>query len=87
MTDTDTQLREIRSELRHLQRQLTQLLLFTRANMGDMLSLEEAALYTGYAKSYLYKLASSGKLPCYRPTKRRVFVDRAELDKWIKKQN
>lgn len=84
MTDTDAQLREMRSELRGLRRQLSQLTLLMRARMGELLSLDEAALLTGYAKSYLYRLAANGELPCYRPTKRRVFVDRKELEKWIR---
>lgn len=86
MTDDniDTQLRDIRSELRRLQRQVSQLTMLTKTHANTLMSLDEAAVYTGYAKSYLYRLTSSGVLPCYRPTKRRVFVDRYELEKWIR---
>jgi len=84
MADTDAQLRDIRSELRRLQRQVTQLTQLTRTHLGDLMSLDEAALYTGYAKSYLYRLTGRGEIPCYRPTKRRVFVDRQELEKWVR---
>lgn len=84
MSETDRQLREIRSELRKLQRQLAQLTNVCRMQSGTMMSLDEAAIYTGYSKRQLYKLTSDGNLPCYRPTKRRVFVERDIVDEWIR---
>lgn len=87
MGDTNALLRDIRSELLRLQRQLSRLTLLTRAQVCPMMSLEEAALYTGYAKSYLYKLTGDGELPCYRPTRRKVFVERKALDDWIRRND
>lgn len=84
MTNTDTQLREIRSELRRLQKQVSQLTLLAKAQTSTLMSLDEAAVFTGYAKTYLYKLTGSGEIPCYRPTKRRVFIERAELERWMR---
>lgn len=84
MTNTDTQLREIRSELRRLQKQVSQLTLLAKAQTCTLMSLDEAAVFTGYAKTYLYKLTGSGEIPCYRPTKRRVFIERAELERWMR---
>lgn len=80
----EEELRDVRSELRRLQRQLSRLALLVRAQKGTLMSLDEVSLYTGYAKSYLYKLVGSGELPCYRPTKRRVFVERDDVDRWIR---
>lgn len=76
----------MRHELRQLQRQVEQLVRLLRSNMGSILSIEEAALLTGYSKSYLYKLTRNGKLPCYRPTHGRIFIDKEILINWIKQE-
>ena len=81
----EDELMEIRRELRGLSRQIGRLTMLMRTQINTLLTLDEAALYTGYAKAYLYKLTASGEIPCYRPTKRRVFVDKEELDRWIRK--
>lgn len=85
MSEIDGQLREIRSELRRLQRKVAQLTMVVHTQTNTLLSMDEASLLTGYAKSYLYKLTETGEIPCYRPTKRRVFVEREELERWIRK--
>ena len=83
MTPTE-ELREMRTELRRLSRQVATLTMMLKTNMGTLLTLDEASLYTGYAKGYLYKLTADGRIPCYRPTNRRVFIDREELERWIR---
>ena len=32
-----------------------------------VLTFDEVAAYTGKSKSYLYKLTSTGGIPCYKP--------------------
>lgn len=86
MSDVERQLREMQKDVRGLQRQVGQLVTLLKANMGDVLSIDEAALLTGYSRSYLYKLTRSGQLPCYRPTRRRIFIDRETLINWIKQE-
>lgn len=86
MWDAERELREMRHELRQLQRQVGQLVRLLRSNMGSILSIEEAALLTGYSKSYLYKLTRNGELPCYRPTHGRIFIDKEILINWIKQE-
>lgn len=49
----------------------------------NMLSLSEAADYTGFRKQYLYQLASCNKIPHYRPIGKRVFFKKCELDQWL----
>lgn len=83
----EEELRDIRSELRRLQRQVGRLTLLARAQTATLMSLDEVAAYTGYAKSYLYKLTNSGELRCYRPTKRRVFVERGDVEAWIRENH
>lgn len=84
MSKQEDQLKDIKHEIMKMQRQISRLTQLTRANVSTLLSLDEASLYTGYAKGYLYKLTAQGDIPCYRPTKRRVFLDREELERWIR---
>lgn len=48
-----------------------------------VLNLEECSIYTGLAKSYLYKLTSRCKIPHYKPHGKRVFFKRTEIDEWL----
>lgn len=47
------------------------------------MTIEETEAYTGYSKSYLYKLTSGGKIPHYKPMGGRVFFKREELDDFM----
>ena len=47
------------------------------------LTLEEVALYTGLSKSHLYKLTSTGGIPCYKPNGKQIYFDREEIDNWL----
>jgi excisionase family DNA binding protein len=44
---------------------------------------DELAHYTGLSKSHLYKLTSTGGIPCYKPTGKRIYFDKAEIDSWL----
>jgi excisionase family DNA binding protein len=48
-----------------------------------LLSIEQAATYLGRTAEATQHLASSGKIPTVRAD-RRVFIDRLDLDEWIK---
>ena len=48
-----------------------------------VLTFDEACLYTGFAKSYMYKLTSSGKIPYSKPNGKVIFFDREKLDQWL----
>lgn len=49
-----------------------------------MLTFEEAIVYTGLSKSWLYKLTSQKHIPHYKPSGKLCYFDREELDMWIK---
>jgi excisionase family DNA binding protein len=49
----------------------------------EVLTFEEAARYTGYAKSYLYKLTSQNQIKHYKPTGKVIFFNRLELEQWL----
>lgn len=48
-----------------------------------VLNFEEASVYTGLSKSHLYKLTSTGGVPCYKPTGKKLYFNKEELDKWM----
>ena len=48
-----------------------------------VLTFDEASDYTGLSKSHLYKLTSTGGVPCYKPTGKRLYFSKSELDNWL----
>ena len=48
-----------------------------------VLNFDEASVYTGLSKSHLYKLTSTGGVPCYKPTGKKLYFDKEELDEWM----
>jgi len=48
-----------------------------------VLTFSEAARYTGFSRSYLYKLTSMQKIPCSKPAGKMIFFDRVELENWL----
>ena len=48
-----------------------------------VLSFDEASVYTGLSKSHLYKLTSTGGIPCYKPTGKKLYFEKNELDEWL----
>ena len=47
------------------------------------LTFEEAAEYTSLSKSTLYKLTSLNKIPHYKPSGKRLYFSKAELEAWL----
>ena len=52
-------------------------------NQKKVLSFDETTVYTGLSKSHLYKLTSSGGIPCYKPTGKKLYFNKTELDDWL----
>jgi excisionase family DNA binding protein len=49
-----------------------------------ILTFDDAVIFTGLAKSTLYRLTCTGKIPHYKPRGQRIYFDRAELEAWLK---
>lgn len=49
----------------------------------EVLTFEEAAMFTGLSKSYLYKLTSTQRIPHYKPTGKLCYFNRGELQEWL----
>ncbi len=62
---------------------IEQLIINQGINMKDILNIDELQEYTGYQKSYLYKLTSSREIPFYKPSGKRLFFRKPEIDEWL----
>lgn len=51
----------------------------------QVLTLKEVAQYTGLSMSYLYKLTHKSEIPFYKPNGKVIFIDRLELETWLKR--
>ena len=49
----------------------------------EVLTLDEAAQYTGMKKSYLYKLTASRAIPHFKPNGKNCFFRRTDLEDWL----
>jgi excisionase family DNA binding protein len=52
-------------------------------SQNRVLTFEQGCTYLGYAKSYVYKLTSSGILPYSKPNGKSIFFDREKLESWM----
>lgn len=46
-------------------------------------TLDEVVKYTGYKKSYIYKLTSKNQIPYSRPSGGAIFFDKEDIDNWL----
>ena len=51
------------------------------------INFNEAAEFTGYSKSYLYKLTSGGIIPFSKPTGKKLVFDRDELEAFMRRNH
>lgn len=58
-------------------------LLINITNSKKVMNLDEVADYTGYSKSFIYKLTSTGGIPCYKPQGKQIFFEKEEIDNWL----
>ncbi len=52
-------------------------------NKTEILNFKQVQQLLGVSQSYLYKCTSQGKIPCYRPTKGKLFFKKEEVMEWI----
>ncbi|OSZ79047.1 hypothetical protein CAP35_12595 [Chitinophagaceae bacterium IBVUCB1] len=49
-----------------------------------VLTVDEVVAYTGYKKSYIYKLVYERKIPAHKPQfGRKLFFNKEEIDAWL----
>lgn len=52
-------------------------------NQKTVLNIDEATIYLSVSKSHLYKMTSAGRIPHYKPTGKRIYFKRNELENWM----
>lgn len=50
----------------------------------SILNVEELADYTGFSKSYIYKLVHSNTIPYSKPNGKTLFFETSKIDNWLK---
>lgn len=80
--DTDDKTPNLASLLLVVISRLDVLISSTLANKA-VLTIEEAAAYTGISVSTIYKLTSTQAIPFYKPRGKMVYFNRTELDNWL----
>ena len=53
------------------------------AKSKNILTVEEVINYTGFSQKTIYKLTSTRAIPHYKPSGRKLFFKKDEIDKWI----
>lgn len=66
-----------------IKQQLAELKKYTLLAAKDMLTMEDAVLYTGFSKSYLYVLTCKHKIPFYKPNGKTLMFKKSELNDWL----
>lgn len=51
--------------------------------LKDILNVEELADYTGFKKSYIYKLVHENLIPFSKPNGKILFFERKKIDEWL----
>lgn len=52
---------------------------------AEPMNFESACKYLSISKSYLYKLTSKNQIPFYKPNGKKIYFEKAELNKWLLK--
>lgn len=69
---------ETLQEMRQEQKQIALL------GAKEVLTTEEVALYTGFAKAYIYKLVCYKQIPYYKnPGGKLTFFKKSEINEWL----
>ena len=49
----------------------------------DILTVVEAAGFSGLSKTFLYKLTHQKKIPHYKPRNKMIYFKKSELENWL----
>ena len=52
-----------------------------------VLTIDDAAEYTGLSRSYLYKLTAKGEIPFSKPRGKLLYFSKEKLDEWLLSNN
>ena len=55
--------------------------------LKTILNVEELSDYTGFKKSYIYKLVHTNSIPYSKPNGKILFFERKKIDDWLLQNN
>ena len=70
----------------NLEQRLSQLeaaMLTANVAAKEILTFDEACVYMGVSRSFLYKCTSTNRIPHYKPSGRMIYFKKEELAEWI----
>ena len=68
-----------------IKQQLAEIKELTLLAAKEMLTMNDAVLYTGLGKSYLYVLTCKNKIPYYKPNGKNIYFKKSELNDWLQR--
>ena len=68
-----------------IMQQLAEIKALTLLAAKKMLTMDDAVLYTGLGKSYLYVLTCKKKIPFYKPNGKNIYFKKSELNDWLQR--
>ena len=68
-----------------IKQQLAEIKELTLLAAKEMLTMDDAVLYTGLGKSYLYVLTCKNKIPYYKPNGKNIYFKKSELNDWLQR--
>ena len=68
-----------------IKQQLAEIKELTLLAAKEMLTMDDAVLYTGLGKSYLYVLTCKKKIPYYKPNGKNIYFKKSELNEWLQR--
>ena len=68
-----------------IKQQLAEIKALTLLAAKEMLTMNDAVLYTGLGKSYLYVLTCKSKIPYYKPNGKNIYFKKSELNDWLQR--
>ena len=71
------------SDIEHKIDELLKLVRLQNTLQKNVLDIEDAILFTGYKKSTLYKKCHTGELGYYKPSGKKIFFKKEDLEKFI----
>lgn len=68
-----------------IMQQLAEIKALTLLAAKEMLTMDDAVLYTGLGKSHLYVLTCKKKIPFYKPNGKNIYFKKSELNDWLQR--
>ena len=68
-----------------IMQQLAEIKALTLLAAKEMLTMDDAVLYTGLGKSCLYVLTCKKKIPFYKQNGKNIYFKKSELNDWLQR--